>query len=105
MLLKGIGGFAASSGCLSRRRLETIHSICKIGSFPKISLTKKRSKNYSLLLCDIFNLDDYPEQLIQPSSIEQTGPSIISSALCSICSGITGSIFLPAWFSTVNLTA
>jgi len=48
---------------------------------------------------------DYPEQLMQPSSIEQTGPSTISSALCSICSGITGSMFLPAWFSTVNLTA
>ena len=37
--------------------------------------------------------------------IEQVGPAGISSAICSTNSGITGSMFLPPWFSTVNLTA
>lgn len=47
----------------------------------------------------------YAEQVTQPSSIEQLGPAGISSAICCTCSGITGSIFFPPWFSTVNLTA
>ena len=47
----------------------------------------------------------YAEHVTQPSSIEQLGPAGISSTICSTTSGITGSMFLPPWFSTVNLTA
>lgn len=50
--------------------------------------------------------DCYAEQVTHPSSIEQLGPAGISSSLLSATtSGITASIFLPPWFSTVNLTA
>ena len=56
--------------------------------------------------CQFLNLRSvYAEQVTQPSSIEQLGPAGISSDICSTTSGITGSMFLPPWFSTVNLTA
>jgi len=53
----------------------------------------------------IASLPFYAEHVTQPSSIEQLGPAGISSTICSTTSGITGSMFLPPWFSTVNLTA
>lgn len=68
-------------------------------------ITKKREQMKNLLPGELTIILSYPEQLMQPSSIVQTGPSIISSALCSMTAGITGSRFLPDWFSTVNFTA